>query len=249
MRRRYWIVLAVVAVAVAAAGGALAATKLQSPSDRSKAVINDAAHRLNVSPSALSSALRKALEDQVDAAVAAGRLTKKQGDAIKARIAAGPLPLVGGFGYGFGGGRGFHFPEGRLGRPDMLPAGLGAVTSYLGITAAQLRSALASGKSLAQIAKNHGKTADGLVAVLVATAKGRLDRAVKAGHLSAKQERAILSRLRTMFESLVNRTPPKGFRSRPPYGFGFGFHRNHPLGPRAGGHFHLGPPAVAKPTL
>jgi hypothetical protein len=238
MRRRYWILLAVVAVAVAAAGGAFAATKLQSPNDRSKAVINDAAHRLNVSPSALSSALRKALDDQVDAAVAAGRLTKEEGDAIKARINAGRLPLLGafGFGFGFGGGRGFHFPERGPG-PGMLAAGLGAVTSYLGISQAQLRSALASGKSLAQIAKAHGKTADGLVAALVATARTRLDRAVKAGHLSAEQERSILNKLRAPFEDLVTRTPPAGMLKAPPSGFGFGHPRFEV--PPSNGHFHF----------
>ena len=110
MRRRYWIMSSVIAVAVVAAGSAVAATKLESPSAQSKAVINDAAGRLHVTPQALSSALKKALEDRVDAAVAAGHLTKQQGDELKARIAKGEMPALGGFGLGFGfrhGGPGF----------------------------------------------------------------------------------------------------------------------------------------------
>lgn len=86
MRRRYWIALAVVAIAVAAAGSGFAATKLELPHARDNAILKDAAGRLHVTPAALSAALKKATDDQVDAAVAAGRLTKAQGDALRARI-------------------------------------------------------------------------------------------------------------------------------------------------------------------
>src|ERR671933_518355 len=85
---------AVAALAVAGAGGALAATQLGSPNEDSQAVINDAANQLGVSPTKLSDALKKALENRVDAQVAAGQLTKAQGDALKQRIEAGGGPLV-----------------------------------------------------------------------------------------------------------------------------------------------------------
>src|SRR5215475_7178349 len=103
MRRRYWIVLGVIALAVVVAGSAVAATKLESPSDQSKAIINDAAGRLHVAPTALTAALKQAQKDQIDSAVKAGRLTKQQGDALKAQIDSGRMPLVGGHGFGFGG--------------------------------------------------------------------------------------------------------------------------------------------------
>jgi hypothetical protein len=226
MRRRYWIALAVLAVAVAAAGSAFAATKLESPGARSKAVISDAAGRLHVTPGALSAALKQALDDQVDAAVAAGRLTKAQGDAVKARIDTGRVPLVGALGYGFRGRPfGFGLRRERPGMlaPGMFGAGLQAVTSYLGITPARLRTALASGKSLAQIADEHGKTAGGLVAALVTAARSRLDRVVTAKGISSAREQAILQRLRTFFESLVNRTLPAPLLRMPPRpGLGFG---------------------------
>src|SRR5436190_323171 len=67
----------VVALAVGGTGGAIAATQLRSsPSEESKAVVSDAAKQLGVQPDQLSSALKKALENQVDAAVSAGRITK-----------------------------------------------------------------------------------------------------------------------------------------------------------------------------
>jgi hypothetical protein len=226
MRRRYWITLGVIAVAVVAAGSAVAATKLESPHAQEKAIINDAAGRLHVTPGALSSALKQALEDRVDAAVAAGRLTKQQGDELKARIAKGQTPALGGFGFfGFGHGRPGFGPEprgGMFGRGPahgIVEAGSRAVASYLGITQAQLHSALASGKSLAQIAKAHGKTTDGLVSTLVATAKSRLDKAVAAKHLTSAQEQAILGRLRTLFEGLVTHSPQKMLQ----HGFAPGF--------------------------
>ena len=228
MRRRYWILAGVIALAVLVAGSAVAATKLESPSDQSKAIINDAAGRLHVAPSALSAALKQARVDQIDSAVKAGRLTKQQGDALKAQIDKGQMPLVGGpaYGFGFGGhdfgehgfGRGGMFGAGHTG--VMFGAGSKAVTSYLGITQAQLRSALASGKSLAQIATANGKTAAGLVAAIVATTKSQLDKAVAAKHLTAAQEKAILARTQTFITDYVNGKAPAfgGF------GHGFGEH-------------------------
>src|SRR5207302_4722281 len=111
------------AAAVAGGGAALAADRLGSSND-SQAVVNDAAKQLGVTPSALTAALKKALENRVDAAVAAGRLTKAQGDELKQRIASGGLPLFG--------GPGFHH-AGPFG-------GLDAAATYLGLTDAQLRT-------------------------------------------------------------------------------------------------------------
>ena len=236
MRRRYWIAVGVLAVAVLAAGSAFAATKLSSQGARSQAVIDDAAGRLHVTPTALSAALKHALDDQVDAAVAAGRLTKTQGDAFKARIDAGHVPLLGGFGLAraLGGppfGLGFRHARPALLFPGVLGAGLRVVTSYLGITRAQLKAALVSGKDLAQIAQEQGKTADGLVAALVAAAKSRLHR---AGHLSAAQEQAILDRMRAFLDGVVHRTLPAPLQRLPQLpGHGFGL-RHRQWGPLRG---------------
>src|SRR4051794_34285371 len=60
----------VAALAVAGGGAAIGATQLSSPSQRSAAIVTDAAQQLGVQPSALSDALKKAEKKQVDAAVA-----------------------------------------------------------------------------------------------------------------------------------------------------------------------------------
>ena len=235
MRRRYWILSGVIVLAVTVAGSAVAATKLGSPSEQSKAIINDAAGRLHVSPSALSSALKQALVDRIDAAVKAGRLTKQQGDALKSRIDKGQLPVVGpglAFGFGFGGqGRWFGHRHGMFGAGPlggMLGVGLETAASYLGITQAQLRSELAAGKSLAQIAQAHGKTSAGLVAALVAATKARLDNAVASKHLTPAQEKAILARMQIFIKRAVNGTAWHAWSHRMlRHGFGFGFGSAH----------------------
>src|SRR4051794_28154051 len=160
----------VAGLAVAGGGAAIAATQLGSPSEESKAIVDDAAQQLGIPSTKLSAALKKALDNQVDAAVKAGKITKEQGDALKTRIATDDYPLLG------VGGRG---PHGGPGGPGFGHHGVGvkldAAATYLGLTQAELRTQLESGKTLAEIAKAQNKTVDGLVSALVAEAKKHLD--------------------------------------------------------------------------
>ena len=196
----------VAALAVGGTGAGIAATKLGSnPSAESKAIVDNAAKQLGVQPNALSSALKKALSDRVDAAVADGRLTKEQGAELKARIASDDFPLFGPPGMGGG-----HF--GHHGGP-----GLDAAAKYLGLTEAKLRTELESGKTLAQVAKAQDKSVDGLIAALKADVKQRLDDAVKAGRLTQAQETRILADLDQRISDFVN-----GKLLRRHEGFGFG---------------------------
>ena len=195
---------AVAGLAVAGGGAAVAATHFGSPRQESQAVLNDAAKQLGVTPTALSAALKKALENRVDAAVAAGRLTKAQGDEIKQRIEAGEFPLFGAPDLGF------HHALGMFG------GGFDAAASYLGLTEDQLRAQLENGKSLVDVAKAKGKSVDGLIDAIVADAKTRLDAAVKAGRITQSQEDSMLSDLKSHVAEFVNGPPPVHR--------GFGFH-------------------------
>jgi hypothetical protein len=195
------IVLGVAAVlAVAGAGAAVAATQLGSPREESQAILNDAAGQLGIEPSKLSDALKKALKNRVAAAVAAGGLTKEQGEALKARIDADGYPLLfsGPRGFGHAGHFGYfvHFGD------------LSVAASYLDVTADQLRTDLRAGKTLAQIAKEKGKSVDGLIKALVDKAKERLDAAVKAGRLTEEQKQSILADLEQRITDFVNGTRP-----------------------------------------
>jgi hypothetical protein len=205
-RKRKIVAGSAVAAVVAGGGVAIGATQLASPSEDSQAVVNDAAKQLGVQPTALSNALKTALENRVDAAVAAGRLTKAEGDALKARIESGDIPLFGG-GFHHGPFFGHHGDE------------LDAAASYLGMTEEQLRTELDGGNTLAQVAKQKGKSVDGLVNALYAAKKKELDQAVSAGRLTKADETQILSDLKQRITARVNGSFP---RLR---GFGEGFHR------------------------
>ena len=209
MRRKVFAGAAAV-LAVGGAGAGVAATKLaaNSPGEESKAIVNDAAKNLGIEPSKLSAALKQAFEDRIDAAVAAGRLTKAQGDELKQRIESGELPLLGAPGFR-------HGPGG----PHEFLHGLDAAASYLGLNEAQLHSRLESGKTLAEIAKAQGKSVAGLKDALVKDAKAKLDAAVKAGRLSSAEEQRILADLQQHVDDLVNGTLPD--RRDGPHGFGF----------------------------
>lgn len=196
------------ALVVAGGGAAIAAATGGSPQDESKAVVDDAAKQLGVTPSKLSSALKKALENRVDAAVADGRLTKEQGDALKARIEAQAYPMLGGFGPGLGHrggpGPGMHGPGGHL----------DVAASYLGITQDELRTQLEAGKTLADVAKANGKSVDGLVSALVADEKTELDAAVKAGRITQAQADAFLANAKERLTDLVNGSFPERAHGR-----------------------------------
>jgi len=192
-------------VAVLGGGAAIAATQL-TPKQESAAVVADAARQLGVDASKLDAALKKALSNRVDAAVAAGRITEAQGATMKEQIASGGVPLLG------VGPRGGHHGGGRH------LVGLAAAATYLGVTESALRSSLQEGLSLADVARSKGKTADALVAALVAAAKVELGEAVADGRLTEAQKSTILADLPARIAEMVERAP--GFRHRGGLGHG-----------------------------
>lgn len=219
--------IAIAAASLAAlgtTGAAVAATQTDSPAATSKAIVASAAQDVGVSESALTAALVKAEEAQIDAQVTAGKLTQTQADAIKKRLESGTVPLVG---IGMGGPHGGpgHGGPGR---------NVAAVASYVGVTEATVQSELQRGKTLAQIATAHGKTVDGLVAALVSAEKTKLDAAVTSGKITQAQEDAMLVNGKQHVTDEVNGKLPSG----PPFGLG------GPRGPRDG----TAPPAPAPDT-
>jgi AraC-like DNA-binding protein len=214
---------------LAGAGGAYAVSRGGS-GDR-QAFLNDVAKRLNVSPQQLTAAFKGALSDKLDADVAAGRITRAQADAIKQEAQehggvpfpppgrpgfgpppggpppggpppGGPPPL-GGPPHGLGGPGG---PGGPRGPGGPFMAGLDAAAKYLGLTDAQLRTQLQSGKSLAQVAGDRNKPVAGLKSAIEAAVKKDLDQAVSDKRLTQQQENRILAGLHSRLDIIVNRT-------------------------------------------
>lgn len=175
------------------AAGAVAASRAFSPSEESKAVIEDAAGQLGIEPDALSNALEQALKNRLDAAVESGRLTKEQAAELKERIdSAEGLPLFGGPGIDVHGAG--HF--GHLGNLD-------AAAAYLGVTETTLRDQLAD-KTLAEIAKDKGKSVAGLVQALVTAAEDAIDEAVADGRITEEHAAEVKAGLQEHIERFVN---------------------------------------------
>lgn len=178
---------------LAGAGGAYAVGSGSSDRDSEReAFLGDVAKRLDVSPDKLNSALKGAMSDKLDRDVAAGRLTQKQADEIKKHLdehgglpfpGAGPpgpppgAPPPGALPPGAPpppGAPGPRFDHHR-GPPGPIGAGFDAAAKYLGLTRAELQKKLAAGKSLADVARDEGKSVDGLKSAIKASVNAELD--------------------------------------------------------------------------
>ena len=178
------------------------------------------------------------------AALAAGKLHGSSGSSSGLR--GGPPGFSGSapsgtfngprrFGYGPGG---FRDRDGDGGFGGGLFGGLGAASSYLGLSTSQLMTQVAAGKTLAQIANaTSGKSASGLIDAMVAAQKKQLDQAVSNGRLTKSQADQLEANLKTRVTSMVNGTfgPGRGgfFGGGRPGGqggFGYGGPQGSPQG-------------------
>jgi polyhydroxyalkanoate synthesis regulator phasin len=208
------VALAAAVACLGLTGGAAYAAVHSTEDSARQAVLNDAAKRLGVTPSALSNALQQAQIDQINKLVAEGNLTKAQGQAIIAHIKSGHAgPPAFGFGFGFRAhNHAFHVHGFRVGVPPVFGAPFGrgdmfqAAAAYLGVSQKALFTDLRNGKTLAQVARDQGKSVSGLEDAMVASVQKHVDAAVKAGKLTSKQGQAFVSHVRTMVDDLVNGT-------------------------------------------
>jgi hypothetical protein len=132
------------------------------------------------------------------------------------------LPEQGG-GMGFGlGHRGGGGMEGRGGMRD--GGGLDAAAQAIGISVDQLRQEL-PGKSLAQVAADHNKTANDVTSALTDAANKRIDAAVTDGRLTDEQAAQRKANEAQRIQTLVNEVMPAD---------GMGGPGGRGMGPRGG---------------
>lgn len=190
MRKRIYILVGAVAAGVLAVlgvvgvsaqtGGGTAtptptatATATATPSaqgERLNDFLNKLAGNLNIRPDQLRNGLQQTADQMIDEAVANGRLTQAQGDHLKQRVANGD-------GFFFGLGRFDKQGHGASLR-GILFHGLDAVAGVIGIDSNTLLSELQSGKSLAQVAQEHGVSRDQLKQGLSQQFEGLLDKLI-----------------------------------------------------------------------
>lgn len=141
---------------------------------------------LGVDASDFGPAAAKAAESTIDAAVAAGDLTKAQSERLRTRLKAIDLGSCPGF-------------ADRIGqaRPaaGVLRDGVEAVAVALKMTPPELRAQLKDGKSLKDIAAAKGVPYETVKAAAVAAVKTKLDAAVAAGTIKQARADRILARL------------------------------------------------------
>ncbi len=195
MVKNHWkkLVVAVFAAAVVAGGaiGVAAAQQTPTPSpgpaqQARQNFLNALAKRLNISTDQLNQAITGARQD--------------------AGLPAGPNGQ-GGFPGGRGGPGGNGGPRGGFGGRAFFGKEAQAVAQLFGISVQQLHTELA-GHSLAQVAGNHGHTAEDVVNTITSTANSNIDQAVSSGKLTSDQGNQAKQRIADNAPNLVNRVWP-----------------------------------------
>src|SRR5712692_10223580 len=139
--------------------------------------LKDLANRLHVSVATLQQAQLAAHEDVLAQLVRDGKLTQKQADAIKQRLASHP----GGTGMGMGMGMGKLFLQKYM--PDLT----NQVAQGLHLSADQLQAQLQAGKSLDNIAAAQHVSSSQLQTIETNALQSTLQKAVAAGDLTQQQ--------------------------------------------------------------
>ncbi len=147
-------------------------------------------------PAAVEAKVLAALKVKLDAAVATGKITPAQESTALTKAQA----------------RLDAFLD-RLPKPSpKLPAKVVLATlndaaKVIGISPADLRTAMKAGKSAAQVASDHGMSEAVLVSGVTADVDARIDAALAAGTIDAARADSLKDRVPAMVTKLVNRVP------------------------------------------
>jgi hypothetical protein len=151
------------------------------------------AGRLGVPMDKLTQAVKDAAKDAVDDAVRSGKIDQQRADQIKQRIDSGDLSFLG---LRLGGPKGFGgFPGGGIKGRQILTDTATAV----GITPQQLADELRGGKTLDDIAREHGKDPTAVRKALQDSIRKELQPLVDSGRLTAQQADQRAQRLAQSF--------------------------------------------------
>ncbi len=183
--------------------------------------VADVATEKKVALSAVVDAILAEHQRRLELAVAAGRLTSAQAEAVLANLrtvlpaqlqvrpVAGLPPLPAPFGLPAKGGR-------KVGRDLTSRLPLSVVADAMGISVSELRAALQSGKSIAEIAKEKNVALATLTEAVENAAKRELDYLVSAGHITQAQADAWLETLKANLPLLLQlKHPPYRSGSAP----------------------------------
>jgi uncharacterized protein (DUF433 family) len=149
----------------------------------------------NVDPAGVVNAVVAALTQQIDQAVAQGKIDGNRADQAKQKLPAFANRFVNETKPNQGRGR------------AVLKDAANAAAKEIGVSVADLKQARKDGKSIAQVAKDHNKSVDDVVNAIVKQATSHVDQAVKDGKLDSKKADQIKQKLPDRAKQLVNREP------------------------------------------
>jgi predicted DNA-binding protein (UPF0251 family) len=153
------------------------------------------AQKLGISVEALQAAQKGARDQLADELLAAGTITQAQADRIKSSDVNGGFPRAFGFGGRAGGG------------PMKAEVNVAQITADLShIDLATLRSELSQGKSLAQVADEHGVSRDTLKNAILAAEKSALSAQVAKGNITQPAADDALQRFSDRVDALIDST-------------------------------------------
>ncbi len=204
MTRKRLVVLAasVAIVALLAVGGVAtvfaAGSTTTSGTSRGQEFLNRLANNLGITPDKLQQGLKTTADQEIDNAVANGRITQDQANKAKQNVDNG------------NGLSAFtRFFGRRIQDRDLLRFGTwNDLASELGMSPQDLSSQLKSGKTLKQIISDQNKTVDDVVNAVAAKVQQTLDAQVTAGKLTQSREATILANLKTRLTDVINNGGP-----------------------------------------
>lgn len=143
--------------------------------------------------------LTAAVDSAIDRAVTDGKITPEQADKAKAAAPEHIAKFV---------DHVYPKRDPRAAAPKVhafIGNAVSASTEYLGLTTKDLMAALRSGKSLGEIADGtSGKSRDGLVAAITASAGTKIDAAAQAGKITADQATQLKASVGNAVTTLVD---------------------------------------------
>ncbi len=159
-------------------------------SDLVDSYIQKLAANLGITEEALREGLTKTNTQLIDEAVAGGKLTQEQADALKERLADGV----------------FLPPFGMHGGPmHGIRSVMSTALSFLDMDGQQFFDAARDGKSIADLVEEQGKSLDDLKAAIIADATKQLDSEVADEHLTQAQADEMLADLKSNLDDLLTR--------------------------------------------
>lgn len=153
--------------------------------------IADVAESHHVEVQTVIDAVVSALDARIQAGVASGKITAEQAAKLEAAAAKRVPKLV-------------NATAKQLHHRRVIRASVDIAAKTIGISPTDLRSAIVSGKSVAEVATAHSVEPATVVNALVTAGTARIDKAVANGHLDAARAAKLKARLPQLAQRFVD---------------------------------------------